>query len=66
MYCTVLYRYALSDAGTKLNHSHSSLRMLESAVAVLGSQAETSEAAKRGEGGAGKDEAMPFLLGETS
>jgi hypothetical protein len=36
--------------------------LLESAVAVVGSQAETSEAAKRGEGGAGRAEAMTLQV----
>jgi hypothetical protein len=40
--------------------------LLESAVAVVGSQAETSEAGKRGEGGAGRAGAMAFPLGGTS
>jgi hypothetical protein len=40
--------------------------LLESAVAVVGSQAETSEAGKRGDRGAGRSGAMAFPLGGTS
>jgi hypothetical protein len=40
--------------------------LLESAVAVVGSQAEASEAGKRGEGGAGRSGVMTFPLGGTS
>lgn len=40
--------------------------LLESAVAVVGSQSETSQVGKRGEGGAGKAGGMTFPLGGTS